>query len=372
MSNENSALIFAQNLRERRLGLNMTQRELAERLCYSEKSVSKWESGSVIAPSSILLSLAEALSCEVGDLLRASGEPEYFLGVDGGGTKTDFMLSDANGSILASVRLGASNPVDIGIEATEEVLTEGIRTICRACSSSRISAFVGLAGGITGNNREKISRILERFRFRRFDNGSDSQNAVAAALGDEDGTAIIAGTGTIAYVRENGVLRRIGGFGYLFEDGGSGYSLGREAIYLALRAEEGTRPATPLTELVKSALGGSVISRLSDIYEGGKRFIASFAPLVFEAIDLGDESASLFLAKTAQEIAAYLTVGRKTPETRAVLLGGLTAREDLLKDAIAIALAPAVCDISICKTPPVYGALRLAGLKNTVKENLSC
>ena len=369
MEHRDTAASFARNLKNRRTELGMTQRELADLICYSEKSVSKWESGTVIAPSSILLRLSEVLSCDVDSLLRGSEAPCYYLGVDGGGTKTEFLLCDAQGNRISHLILGASNPVDVGMEAAQAVLSEGILNACRSVSPRRVSAFVGIAGGITGDNKATVRRFLERYRFAHVDNGSDSQNAVAAALGEEDGTVTIIGTGIVSFAQRNGRLRRIGGLGYLLEDGGSGYMIGRDGILAALKDEMGQAPSTALTELVRRrAEGESVLEKLSDFYSGGKRLIASYAPLVFDAFESGDRTAEAILDKNAREIVSYFLDADCRPAKRVTLVGGLTKRKNILLPMIKKYLPNADCDIRTYEKPLVYGALRLAGLEN-VKDS---
>ena len=91
---------FASVLRQKRKNCGYTQKQLAEIIGYSEKSVSKWESADALPPSVILPKLSEALHVSIDDLFEYCGEPAYFLGIDGGGTKTDFMLTDKDGTVI--------------------------------------------------------------------------------------------------------------------------------------------------------------------------------------------------------------------------------------------------------------------------------
>ena len=91
---------FAENLRARRRALGLTQRELGERLGYSEKAISKWEGGNSMPPAWILPELASHLGVTVDELLSERGEIAYYLGIDGGGTKTEFLLADAEGNTI--------------------------------------------------------------------------------------------------------------------------------------------------------------------------------------------------------------------------------------------------------------------------------
>ena len=138
--------LFAARLKERRQRLDMTQRELADILGYSEKTVSKWESGTAIAPSAVLPMLATVLKTDVNYFLL-EGEGCYFLGIDGGGTKTEFAISDESGRIIRSITLAGCNPVDVGFTRTREILTRGISEILCDVSTSTVYCFAGIAGG---------------------------------------------------------------------------------------------------------------------------------------------------------------------------------------------------------------------------------
>ena len=71
----------------------------------------------------------------------------YFLGIDGGGTKTVFKLVDENGIAIREIRKGAANPNDIGMENAITLLRSGISEVCQGIPYSDITMFAGIAGG---------------------------------------------------------------------------------------------------------------------------------------------------------------------------------------------------------------------------------
>ena len=126
---ENYSRIFAENLRHYRKLLKLTQEQLAERLGYTEKAISKWEQGTSIPPAESLLILADTLNVSLDDLFSHVAQPAYYLGVDGGATKTAFALADEDGNIISELVLGPSNPFDLGFEAASEIIAKGINEI---------------------------------------------------------------------------------------------------------------------------------------------------------------------------------------------------------------------------------------------------
>lgn len=364
---------FAQNLRTYRKNAGMTQKMLGASIGYSEKAVSKWESGA-LPPVAVLVKLAGVLQVSVDELLATEQAPLYFLGIDGGATKTEFVLTDTAGNVLCRHFEGSCNPVDIGMEAAQKVLDTGIRTVCKGVPMRKISMFAGISGGISGNNKEIFHDFFAKFPFAKCDNGSDAQLIVAAGLGHSDGIAVIMGTGSVAFVQKGGVMHRVGGLGYLFDNGGNGYCIGREVIRAALTAEDGTGEETVLHRLVTEKIGkSSSMAALSDFYALGKRGIASFAPLAFAAADMDDDVAKKILRRNMKEIAKLLAAGRKMldgKQSKVVFVGGLTNRWDILQPEILDQLPEnEKYDLAVYAGRAVTGALALAGLKEGVNDD---
>ena len=180
---------------------------------------------------------------------------QYYLGIDGGGTKTVFLLTDANGVMLCSATLGASNPNDIGLDATCALLENGIQSVTGGYDRAAISCFAGIAGAATGDNACKVTDFLCTLGFLRAECQSDLALSLAVCLGDDDGIAVIAGTGSVAMGRCGGETFRAGGYGYLFGDAGSGFALGQGAILAALQAEDGSGAPTVLHGMVAAQCG---------------------------------------------------------------------------------------------------------------------
>ncbi len=303
---------------------------------------------------------------------------QYYLGIDGGGTKTDFMLADKNGNILERKVIRGCNPNDVGFNETFRVLTEGIFAVTQNGSIpfENISVFAGLAGCSSVENLPKIKNFLSSFRFGKYDNHNDAQNAVSAGLGDNDGIAVIMGTGSIAYAKKRKELHRIGGYGYLFGDAGSGFAIGRDTILAALQHEDGMGKKTLIHSMVKELCRGeTVLSKIDLFYEKGKREIAKYAPLAFDAYKLGDEVAEQIIKTNLAAVADMIRTGGaklNTQNIKVALIGGLTAQADTILPLLNSLLEDdlKVYQIFICKKPPVVGALYLAGMKTEYLKSI--
>lgn len=350
---------FAQNLRALRTAAGLSRSDLAAGLGYTEKAVEKWEAGKSVPPLPVLCGLSRMLGVSLDALARVR-EPgvRFYLGIDGGGTKTEFLLEDGGGRELARRVLGPSNPNDVGMAASQRLIESGIAEVCGSMDHRGISMFAGIAGAMSGDNTAVYRKFFERFGFGCADCGSDVENALELTLGGGDGVAVIIGTGCIAFAQKNGVRRRVGGWGYLIDAGGSGFNFGQHALEAALKQVDGTGPDTLLSELLAAQLGKSVPDAIPEIYAGGKQKVASLAPTVFEACGAGDPAATEILRRNAAHIASLIRRGLAFSGGPAALCGGLCRQEKWLRPLLEEQLPGT--ELRFLTEPAVHGAVRLA------------
>lgn len=354
---------FSENLKRIRTRRGMTQGELGAAINYSNKAVSKWESGNGMPSVEMVVQIAKALHVDLNTLLNPEN-PVYYLGIDGGGTKTAFALADSCGKLLRTARHPGCNPVDIGIQQTQALLKEGIDGILRDIPRSSVSLFAGIAGSTTGDNRQILGQFFQSLGFGSTANHNDAQNAIAVALKGRDGVIAIMGTGSIVYAVSGESRHRIGGYGYLLGDHGSGYHIGSCGIQAALAASDGSGPDTLLRTLVDEKAGASFPDNVATFYNGGKSYIASCAPLVIEAYEKGDAVAERILQRSMEAFAPQVAAGAGMVKQSdpVVLTGGLIKKADVLLPILKQYLPENVASrVVICKEEPYLGALLLAG-----------
>src|SRR5271166_3652157 len=157
----------------------------------------------------------------------------YFLGIDGGGSKTTCVLGDEK-SVLASVTVGGSNIVRLGESEARNALEQGVREVCReaAIKPKQIVAIcAGIAGAAREDIRKQVTGILAKLGPAQIEVVGDMVIAHEAALSGAAGIAVLAGTGSIAYGRHaSGRTARAGGWGYAISDEGSGHWIGVQAV----------------------------------------------------------------------------------------------------------------------------------------------
>ena len=298
---------FAENIRSYRLAAGLTQLELADRLFVTPQTVSKWENALSTPDLENLVSLSAVLGVTVDVLLGDIASRMAVIAVDGGGTKTEFVLCRPDGHILRRIQLGPSNPVSVGIQTTIERLSEGIDALLRF-NCHVIGITVNIAGSMAGDNCAAIKQGLsERFGHIPISVNSDILNVIHCVRGIERCIAVICGTGMSVFAYDGDKLRRFGGWGYLFDCAGSGYDIGREVIRACFAVNDGITAPSLLTELVEEKLGTPVIRVLNEFYHADKDHIASFAPYAFEAARKGDPLALGIISESCDRIALLVT-----------------------------------------------------------------
>jgi N-acetylglucosamine kinase-like BadF-type ATPase len=183
----------------------------------------------------------------------------YYLGIDGGGTKTRCVLGDDT-VVLATAMSGGSNLVRLGEARASEALQSAIRQVCTTANivPDQIRAIcVGAAGAarpeIATRIRSIVDEVVSETVPTKIEVVGDTVIALEAAFGGGPGVIVIAGTGSIAYGRDAaGNTARAGGWGFAVSDEGSGHWIGRRAISDILSARDQGRK-TALTDMVLQA-----------------------------------------------------------------------------------------------------------------------
>ena len=280
-----------------------------------------------------------------------------YLGLDGGGTKTEAALCDTDGHILRHVLEDETAPSSM----TEEALTAVLQRLFSRLNlpAEEISCFAGISGCVKAWDRAVFERCAAPVLPPnvRMTVQSDSICALNAAVGPgRDGLLLIVGTGSVAFMRKGGECSEIGGWGYLVGDEGSGYDMGRRAISTALRAHDGRGPETLLISLLETKSGMDIDTLTDAVYEGGRKAIASFAGELIRAAELGDAPALKQLDECVEELCLHIRVAQKRmPIDSVIFSGGLISHFPFFRDRLFAAL-PGIRPV-VLRHPPVYGAV---------------
>ncbi|WP_164985226.1 N-acetylglucosamine kinase [Ammoniphilus sp. CFH 90114] len=311
---------------------------------------------------------------------------QWFIGVDGGGTSTRGVLSDREGQIRAVVRGDSSN-------MNSRPLPEVIHTLKKVCqdlldqvggTSEQVqSVFLGLAGAGRPRERDLLLEGLQEAYPGRVQVDNDAVTALYAGTWGRPGMVLIAGTGSIAYgVSTTGERYRVGGWGWLLGDEGSGFILGQEALRAILRAFDGRGKETQLTSLVFSLYGiqeATEVVSFIHASENPRKLMAEVGPLVLQAAEQGDEVALEIVQQAAQDLVELVVAcSRVMVESLPIVLaGGLLGEGTLLREKVMNQLSDLGYSVEKPSFPPSVGALIMAlqtggvTLDRAVKQNMT-
>ncbi|MFZ0294052.1 MAG: BadF/BadG/BcrA/BcrD ATPase family protein [Candidatus Sulfotelmatobacter sp.] len=240
----------------------------------------------------------------------------YYLGIDGGGSKTTCAVGD-EASLLGLAVTGPSNIIRVGEVRARESLHQAIR---QACAAAKIDprqvhrACVGVAGVASEDVANAVRKLVAEVIPAEIEVVGDMQIALQAALGAELGVVVIAGTGSIAYGRDaQGKTARAGGWGFAISDEGSAHWIGRTAVAAFLRAADESgddrvaRYVSPLFREVKSVWKVESVDQVARTANTNPDF-AILLPAVVTAADAGDEVARKVLTQAGRELAELAAI----------------------------------------------------------------
>ena len=233
----------------------------------------------------------------------------YFLGFDGGGTKTECLLLDVRGNLAGRGLTGPSNPNRIGFETALQNLREAADQALTAAGTDA-QQVRGVCAGLAGAGSPRVVKRVMTFLVGVFPQAvvhvtTDARVTLAAAAGDGPGVILIAGTGSVCLGRDAaGEVARAGGMGPWIGDEGSAFDIGRRAVIAVARARDGLAPVSVLSEMIPAALELSawdvLIERISSAPD---QVFPRIFPLVCEAAEAGDDPACELLRAGAMGLA---------------------------------------------------------------------
>jgi N-acetylglucosamine kinase-like BadF-type ATPase len=175
------------------------------------------------------------------------------VGVDGGGTKTEAVIMDAQQRVIGEGLSGPSNPLRVGITGAAAAVREAIDNACASAKLRRgdlIAAQIGLAGARRRELRERMRETLAPLGIGEIEVVTDANIALYGATDGAPGLVVIAGTGSICCgINGRGKRSCAGGWGPIAGDEGGGAWLARRALRAVAHASDGRGPKTGLVDL---------------------------------------------------------------------------------------------------------------------------
>jgi len=262
---------------------------------------------------------------------RKQKSHQLYLGVDGGGTKTQISIMNEAREVRCEGFAGPSNPLRVGVETAVTNIAKAINQACDRDGVSRgdiVAATLGLAGVRRADLKSSVREsFIKRVGIRRVEVVTDAEIALYATTQGKPGLVVIAGTGSVCLGKnEKGQMAISGGWGPLAGDEGGGVGIAQQALHNIAKASDGRGVPTLLSQRASEYFRASgpenlIVAIYSPQVDNSR--IAGFARLVVETAQDGDEIAIEILNDAGYELglAACAVIEKLKLEKRTVPIG---------------------------------------------------
>lgn len=294
-----------------------------------------------------------------------------YMGVDGGGSLLRVVIIDDDVNIIGEYETRGGNPSAIGRQSAAALIVTAVH---RAMADSKTppddiaAVCLGIAGAAADHARDYVRGILGEFLPDTvIVPSSDLEIALVGAHGRREGVLLLSGTGSGALgVNPQGDTVRVGGWGYLLGDEGSGYWIGNEALKAITHGYDRLLDgAGPLSAAVLGTLGldaaRDLIAWLYRTEASRVPDVAALAPLVMRLADEGDTVANGIIDRAADHLTAYVPLLQQRlnlSDVRVAFAGGLLANDTTLSRRVCQRLSLSARPVA--QYNPAVGAAILA------------
>ncbi len=300
---------------------------------------------------------------------------EYLIGMDGGGTKTHCIITNLEGEKLYDCYGAASNFL---VKDTNDVC-ETLFILIQNCKNELGIGFSDIKAvviGTTGAGRRTDAEYLEKsfidytdskgIKFNILHVESDARVALEGAFSGRAGSILIAGTGSIMFGKDSeGNIHRVGGFGRFIGDEGSGFVIGKKGLTVVSKNFDGRSEHSLITKLLKDTFGIDNQETLINALYKNNFEIASVAPLVLEAANMGDNESMRIVEEETEELLLHIEAmvkKIKQPVLNLVLIGGIIATDNIFSHTFLEKIQNRLPHVKIreAEKSPAEGAVLLA------------
>lgn len=302
-----------------------------------------------------------------------------YIGIDGGGTKTDAVMLNQAGHVVSVYQAGPTNPHAATFPVAMKNLADILDHFLADDPLQSTNAIcLGLAGVFSSSDQEDILHYIRSYYTSRGYASlptimitTDAEIALMCTLEERHGIVVISGTGSIVYgITPDGEHYRVGGWGHLLGDQGSGYDIGLRVLQAVMKSYDLVAQPTMLTELIVNQYQLQCITELRDyVYKPHiqKKDIAAFAKIGIEAAKQCDPIACEIIVTAATELAGLTQALRQRDPWLASadigVHGSIFEHSELFRETFlefVQANSSAPLSVRRAKHSPAHGAALLA------------
>lgn len=303
------------------------------------------------------------------------------IGVDGGGSKTEIVALDTTGRVLRSLLKPASNYHVVGVEQAVRHIIEGIRDALQEETLEGIGLSLAginsledweiMADGLKQSLKDLAQATKRSFQDIPIVLENDVFGALMSVRGEFSGNVLAVGTGSVALgVNTNGKVFRVGGWGHIIGDQGSGYDIGRKALAATVASFEGYGPKSTLETKITGYLGLTQVLHLNDWLYRSKRTnkeVAALVPVVLKAAREGDFVSKLIMEEAGRDLGLLTrALLRKTNGLEVGLVGGIKHGWEFIEPSFLATVHEEFPTVQVIK--PNYPTSVGAALLSTIKQ----
>lgn len=303
---------------------------------------------------------------------------QFFIGIDSGGSKCRIVIAATDMKVILKKTYTGIHYSVTGAEKYSSLVSLYIRDSLKI-KNLKLKDCKGICLGIAGAREKSDRRKLKKsfcaiLNFKNVLITTDAMTALYGAFEGEDGIIIISGTGSVLYGLSENKIKRVGGWGRIIGDEGSGYWIGKRALNLITKEFDGSFSQSLLSEHISNEFGITVGNVNERIFHG-KFNIQDIAPAVIECAEKNCPLSLKIISEAAGDLVSHVktflrTTNRKNP-VNIVFTGSVIENKNLLSVMLKRKLEKIkIVSVTEKKHSPEFGALLLAKYKPDILSKL--
>lgn len=304
--------------------------------------------------------------------MQKSVRKGFFVGIDGGGTKSRVMVEFEDGRNPVRLQSGPLNLCSTSITDVTNTISDVFSRITELVGSFENCLSVGV--GTAGFSNPEVSPLLET-HIRKYIGfevplviASDATVALYGAHQKNEGLVLISGTGSVCFGSNGVISHQVGGAGYIIDDGGSGYDIGREILAAVVQSKDGRIGPTVLASRLSSLFGyDTKESIINWVYNDKtkKNDIAAIASLITDACRDNDAAALEIVSRAAERLFFLVETASRIlalPSGPLAIVGSVLQREPNVRSTLLGLLKTRLPQMVVCEVEsnPDLGAIIMA------------
>jgi len=299
-------------------------------------------------------------------------QKSFFVGVDSGGTKLEVLITDEHKKVIHEGIYPSCHYSVHGAEKTSTELSNVILNVIKT-KKLKLTDCLGMAFGIAGARQEfdraKLQKLfVKKIGVKNITVVTDAMNAITGAFSGDDGIILIAGTGSVLYGKHNDKLIRVGGWGRILGDQGSGFIIGREGLRELVKEYDHkplTKKESVFSKLVRKEFGMKQ-ENIVDMVFAQKFEIQRACECVIKAAHKNDKPYKKIVVDAAddllQQIGLYIKLSKIRTKINIAFIGSLIENKNILSDTLKKGIKRNFKNVNIVKkkSKPTMGAIHIA------------